>query len=159
MPLATIPSMSDATGDLPLDPAAEELEWYRVCSVAEIEDEEPFFDTVGGRSLMAVRQGARIAVFDDRCPHLGASMIGATVVDGQIECPLHGACFDAGSGSVLDGPHNAGSGLSPDASLRFSTGGGGIASAGPNALKGAVLAIFCHFRFLPHAVDAGHWPL
>ncbi len=31
--------MSDATGDLPLDPAAEDLEWYRVCSVGEIEDE------------------------------------------------------------------------------------------------------------------------
>ena len=53
---------------------------------------------------MAVRQGARISVFDDRCPHLGASMIGATVFDGQVECPLHGACFDASSGSVLDGP-------------------------------------------------------
>ena len=96
--------MSDATGDLPLDPVAEDLEWYRVCSVGEIEEEKPFFDTVGGRSLMAVRQGARIAVFDDRCPHLGASMIGATVFDGQVECPLHGACFDASSGSVLDGP-------------------------------------------------------
>ena len=96
--------MNDATGDLPLDPSTLDLEWHRVCSVREIEDEEPFFDKVGGRSLMVVRQGARIAVFDDRCPHLGASMMGAMVEDGQVECPLHGASFDASSGTVLDGP-------------------------------------------------------
>ncbi|MEE2856976.1 MAG: Rieske (2Fe-2S) protein [Planctomycetota bacterium] len=97
--------MSEVTGDLPLhDDAPDGCQWHPVCTVQDADDEEPYFGSAGGRDVMVVRQGARIAIFDDRCPHLGSSMMGATVEDGQIECPLHGACFDASSGTVLDGP-------------------------------------------------------
>ncbi|RTZ90083.1 MAG: hypothetical protein DSY92_07615 [Planctomycetota bacterium] len=105
MPQEKIPFMSEITGDLPLDddtPAG--YQWHPVCAVQDADDEEPYFGSAAGRDVMVVRQGARIAVFDDRCPHLGSSMVGATVEAGQVECPLHGACFDASSGTVLDGP-------------------------------------------------------
>lgn len=93
------------TPDLPgASDTPEGMNWYPVCAVKDIDEEEPFFGAAAGRELMVVRQGARITAFDDRCPHIGASMVGATVEDGQVECPLHGACFDSSNGAVLDGP-------------------------------------------------------
>ena len=84
--------------------APQGSQWYPVCSVEAVDEEEPFFTAADGRDLMVIRQGARFTVFDDCCPHTHASMVGAVVEDGQVECPLHGACFDSSSGAVLDGP-------------------------------------------------------
>ncbi|MEC9476908.1 MAG: Rieske 2Fe-2S domain-containing protein [Planctomycetota bacterium] len=97
--------MPNETPDLPGSyPAPEGLIWHPVCSVKDVDEEEPYFTAAAGKELMVVRQGVRITVFDDRCPHIGSSMVGATVEDGQVECPLHGACFDSSNGAVLDGP-------------------------------------------------------
>ena len=96
--------MSNETGDLPLGDCPEGLNWFPLCKPGQVPDESPIFTSAGGVDLMIVRQGARITVFNDRCPHIGASMMGARVEDGCIECPLHGASFDASSGTVLDGP-------------------------------------------------------
>ncbi|MGE4619900.1 MAG: Rieske 2Fe-2S domain-containing protein [Planctomycetota bacterium] len=91
--------------DLPgIGETPEGVQWHPVCSVKDVDEEEPYFAAAAGRDLMVVRQGARITAFDDRCPHIGSSMMGATVEDGQVECPLHGACFDSSNGAVLDGP-------------------------------------------------------
>lgn len=93
------------TPDLPgTHEAPQGTRWHPVCSVKDVDEEEPFFGAAEGRELMIIRQGARITVFDDHCPHVGSSMVGAVVEDGQVECPLHGACFDTSSGAVLDGP-------------------------------------------------------
>ncbi|MDG1455421.1 MAG: Rieske (2Fe-2S) protein, partial [Planctomycetota bacterium] len=87
-------------------PTESEGEWHDLCPLAEVEEEEPFFAHVAGKELMVVKAGDDVSVFTDSCPHIGASMVGATVEDGHIECPLHGACFDALSGEVSDGPTN-----------------------------------------------------
>ena len=84
--------------------APQGSQWFPVCRVDDVEEEEPFFTAVDGLELMVIRQGVRITVFDDCCPHTHASMVGAVVEDGQVECPLHGACFDSSNGAVLDGP-------------------------------------------------------
>ena len=97
--------MANETPDLPgTCEAPEGMNWHPVCSVKDVDEEEPYFAAAVGRELMVVRQGVRITVFDDRCPHIGSSMVGATIEDGQVECPLHGACFDSSNGAVLDGP-------------------------------------------------------
>ena len=78
--------------------------WIDLCATAEVDEEEPFFTQGGGRELMVTRVGEAFSVFTDSCPHIGASMMGAMVEDGHVECPLHGACFDARTGEVSDGP-------------------------------------------------------
>ncbi len=85
-------------------PADAGDEWIDLCALAEVDEEEPFFTQGGGRELMVTRVGDNISVFTDSCPHIGASMMGAMVEDGHVECPLHGACFDARTGKVTDGP-------------------------------------------------------
>lgn len=81
-----------------------EEDWHDLCALNDIDEEEPHFVNAGGRELMVVRVGDEVSVFTDSCPHIGASMVGAVVEDGHVECPLHGACFDARSGEVSDGP-------------------------------------------------------
>lgn len=97
--------MTAETPDLPgIGEAPEGMQWHPVCKVQDVDEEEPYFSAAAGRDLMVIRQGVRITAFDDRCPHIGSSMVGATIEDGQVECPLHGACFDSSNGAVLDGP-------------------------------------------------------
>ncbi|MAJ28806.1 hypothetical protein CBD41_05265 [bacterium TMED181] len=79
-------------------------DWHDLCAFAEVDAEEPFFTQAGGRELMVIRVADEVSVFTDSCPHIGASMMGAMVEDGHVECPLHGACFDARTGKVSDGP-------------------------------------------------------
>lgn len=46
---------------------------------------------LGDRSLMTVREGAGIRVFDATCPHRGASLAHGGVRDGScVRCPFHG---------------------------------------------------------------------
>ncbi len=57
--------------------------------------------------------GEDIAVFhcdgsfyalDDTCSHAQASLAEGWVEDSQVECPLHGAAFDLGTGEALCPP-------------------------------------------------------
>lgn len=43
-------------------------------------------------------------VFDDHCPHAGASLAGGHVSDGCVVCPWHGWMFEIHSGQCPDNP-------------------------------------------------------
>ena len=46
-----------------------------------------------------------IAVFADECPHQGLPLSsGSLGADGSMECPFHGARFNAMTGACLRGP-------------------------------------------------------
>ncbi|MER7844814.1 Rieske 2Fe-2S domain-containing protein [Kitasatospora sp. NPDC096077] len=57
-----------------------------------------------GRPLVAWRDRSGHAVLMPRqCPHMGASLAGGTVVDGQLQCRFHHWRFD-GTGSCVEAP-------------------------------------------------------
>jgi hypothetical protein len=55
---------------------------------------------LGGRSLIAVRDGDRVRVFDGTCPHRGAHLgYGGRLHDGCVICPFHGKRISLGDTS------------------------------------------------------------
>lgn len=91
---------------LPIDgvPPPEGHRWIEIATLSEINSGEVLFRKLEGRSLIVSRSGDHLAVFDDRCPHAGTSLMGAEVDDGEIICPLHYASFDCRSGEAIAGP-------------------------------------------------------
>ena len=53
---------------------------------------------------MLLRQGGRLHVLGDRCTHRGGALHEGQVVDGCIQCPLHGSRFSLDDGAVERGP-------------------------------------------------------
>lgn len=58
----------------------------------------------GGRSAIALHDGAGLRVIDRHCTHQGCNVAWAPK-ENRFECPCHGAQF-APDGSPIRGPHN-----------------------------------------------------
>lgn len=85
----------------------------RVCAVSELVPGE--VRVVPGLPIVVCRDngpnpggkgsaGARVYAFGSACTHLRAQLKSGTVVNGCLECPLHGARFQLGTGRVRRGP-------------------------------------------------------
>jgi phenylpropionate dioxygenase-like ring-hydroxylating dioxygenase large terminal subunit len=69
--------------------------WYPVLQSEEVAADQPHAFRVMGRELVAWRDGdGAPRVVLDRCPHRGAKLSIGLVLDGGIQCPLHGIRFD-----------------------------------------------------------------
>jgi nitrite reductase/ring-hydroxylating ferredoxin subunit len=70
-------------------------------------------DIADGTAIKVEINGLQIAVFhvdgefyatDEICSHAYASLAEGYIVDGTVECPLHGACFSLKTGEALSAP-------------------------------------------------------
>jgi 3-phenylpropionate/trans-cinnamate dioxygenase ferredoxin subunit len=78
--------------------------FVKVCSENEIaEDSIKNFD-VDGKSIALAKYDGRIYAVDDVCTHDGGDLGGGDVVDGQVQCPRHGARFDLKTGEATQMP-------------------------------------------------------
>jgi nitrite reductase/ring-hydroxylating ferredoxin subunit len=60
---------------------------------------------VAGRAVVVARMGDTVRAFDGTCTHAEFQFATSRLVHGcEIECPMHGACFDAATGAVTEGP-------------------------------------------------------
>jgi 3-phenylpropionate/trans-cinnamate dioxygenase ferredoxin subunit len=77
-----------------------------VATMSDIPDGELFaVDAPDGEPVCLVNMGGVISALHDRCPHQEFPIsAGSLNTDGTIECPLHGARFDARTGGVCLGP-------------------------------------------------------
>lgn len=62
--------------------------WYYVAPVERMA--RPLQVRLGERTFVAYRSGRELHVLDGRCAHFGAFLARGRVVDGCLECPLHG---------------------------------------------------------------------
>lgn len=78
----------------------------RVCAVAELAPGE--IKAVPGLPIVVCRAsdraGAAVHAFGGACTHMGAPLRAGTVVEGCLQCPLHGARFQLSTGAVRRGP-------------------------------------------------------
>lgn len=87
---------------IPRNPAT----WYFVCFGKTLDrlKGKPLRLSCAGLELVAFRQpDGRAAVLDARCCHFGSDLGNGRLVDGCVECPLHGWRFD-GSGQCVHIP-------------------------------------------------------
>ncbi len=78
----------------------------RVARLAEMSDGLPLGVVLeDGRRVCLVRDGDMVYAIEDKCSHRDFAISGGDVVRPcVIECPWHGARFDARTGAVLTGP-------------------------------------------------------
>jgi len=69
-----------------------------------IPEGRPVKAKLGINALVLVREGDRVLALHDQCAHAGGPLSGGTLVDGCLECPLHGSRFRVADGRVVRGP-------------------------------------------------------
>lgn len=81
---------------MPMTPMTPHGGWFLLALEEELTEElTPL--RLGNRSLIAVREGERIRVFDGACPHRGAHLgYGGKLDGGCVICPFHGKRISLG---------------------------------------------------------------
>jgi len=78
--------------------------WVRACSLADIGVDVPVHVDIGDCPLCLVRTGGSLYALRDECTHESVPLSEGEVVDGTIECWLHGSRFELATGRVLCPP-------------------------------------------------------
>jgi 3-phenylpropionate/trans-cinnamate dioxygenase ferredoxin component len=77
---------------------AEEATWDRACAVSDLEDGKPFAVEVGDVPVALVRSEGELYAIHDVCSHASVALSEGEVIDGEIECWLHGSMFELATG-------------------------------------------------------------
>ena len=70
----------------------------------QLVDRKPIRIDKGGVSICVAKVGDEVFALNDTCSHSDASLSEGEIVDGAIECWLHGAHFDLKTGEALTPP-------------------------------------------------------
>jgi len=60
--------------------------------------------SAGSTPLLLARVGPLVFAVEPVCPHVGGILAEGTLSGRRLECPVHGAVFDVGTGAVLIDP-------------------------------------------------------
>ncbi|MEE8445964.1 MAG: bifunctional 3-phenylpropionate/cinnamic acid dioxygenase ferredoxin subunit [Alphaproteobacteria bacterium] len=83
-----------------------DVQFHAVATTSEVDEGEVQQVSVGRTDIALYKLDGDYYATDDICSHAYASLADGYVEDGQIECPLHGACFDIKTGKALTAPAN-----------------------------------------------------
>ncbi|MGW5048952.1 non-heme iron oxygenase ferredoxin subunit [Streptomyces griseoluteus] len=72
--------------------------FQRVCGLSELSEDTPKRVELDGTPVSVVKTEGEVYAIYDICSHANVSLSEGEVEDGQIECWLHGSCFDLRSG-------------------------------------------------------------
>ncbi len=77
-----------------------------LCHVADLEYDGRFQgDAPDGEAVLVIRHEGKLVAMGALCPHQYAPLIGGEIVDGVLECPLHGWRFALATGADPDNPY------------------------------------------------------
>ena len=93
----------------------------RLCALAELPEGAASVFVVDGTSLAAARSATKVFVVENRCSHDDGPLGEGRLLDGQIECPRHGARFDLATGRATRMPA-----VSPIATYAAAVEGGAV---------------------------------
>ena len=79
-------------------------EFETVAKIGEIPDSEGRCYLVNGKMVAVFHSDSEYSAISDTCPHMGISLAGGHVEDGQVTCPWHAWRFSVKDGSWLDHP-------------------------------------------------------
>ena len=87
-----------------LDVGAKSGRYVDVAALSELRDSFATLFKVAGRTIVITRTPAGINAFDGTCTHAQFQFGTSRLVGCELECPIHGARFDAVTGAVTKGP-------------------------------------------------------
>jgi nitrite reductase (NADH) small subunit/3-phenylpropionate/trans-cinnamate dioxygenase ferredoxin subunit len=74
-----------------------------LCKLSDLVEGEGKLVKFPGRNVAVFLRNETVHVFDDRCPHAGASLSGGTLDEDSIVCPWHQWAFSLEDGAVTGG--------------------------------------------------------
>jgi apoptosis-inducing factor 3 len=74
------------------------------CELVEVPEEGTLLGHAHGVGVLLVRQGAEVFAVASACTHYGGPLAEGLVIDGQVRCPWHHACFDVRTGEAVGPP-------------------------------------------------------
>lgn len=74
--------------------------FYKLGNVDQVPDPGTKVFTIGKRRILVARWDGKIYAMDDRCTHDDGPLGEGELVDGEVECPRHGARFDIKTGKA-----------------------------------------------------------
>lgn len=77
---------------------------YRICNRSDLKEGTARSFTVGDRAVVLAVERGEVYAFDDICTHDGGDLGEGLIVNGQVECPRHGARFDIRTGAATRMP-------------------------------------------------------
>ena len=83
-----------------------DVQFHSVADASEVDEGEVIQVSVGRTDIAVFKLDGDYYATDDVCSHAYASLADGYVENGQVECPLHGACFDIKTGKALTAPAN-----------------------------------------------------
>jgi|TARA_R100000049_G_C1939552_1_gene83581 3-phenylpropionate/trans-cinnamate dioxygenase ferredoxin subunit len=81
--------------------------WFQAVAIGEFPDDGKFATKLGEWNVLIVREDGAFTAFNDCCTHQASALSTGRVRRGTIMCPLHGARFDARTGSCIGGAYPA----------------------------------------------------
>jgi len=87
-----------------LDGGGKSGRYVDVVALAELKDQFATLFKVADRAIVITRTPAGVNAFDGTCTHARFHFATSRLVDCELECPAHGARFDAVTGAVKKGP-------------------------------------------------------
>lgn len=70
-----------------------------VASLEDVPESQPTAVEVDGTELVLIRQSGKVYALEDRCSHEDFPLSEGEIMNGQVECALHGARFELESGT------------------------------------------------------------
>jgi nitrite reductase/ring-hydroxylating ferredoxin subunit/alkylhydroperoxidase/carboxymuconolactone decarboxylase family protein YurZ len=90
--------------DLPefrLGPADDAPAWHDVASAEALKSGETEYFKCDGRSVFVFRRGAKLNVYDSRCPHQDTDIPHVALDGTKLTCPKHQWVFDLETGECI----------------------------------------------------------
>ncbi|HKC49754.1 MAG TPA: non-heme iron oxygenase ferredoxin subunit [Myxococcota bacterium] len=79
------------------------MNWRRVARASDIPPGDVRRVVLEGIEIALCNLGGEFFAVDDVCTHAHASLSEGGLVGDELECPLHGGCFDPRSGAAKGG--------------------------------------------------------
>ena len=81
-----------------------DTEFHAVAKTGDLDDGEAVQVLVGRKEIAIYNLEVEFYATDDICSHAYASLADGYVEGDQIECPLHGGCFNIKTGKAMTPP-------------------------------------------------------
>ncbi len=69
-----------------------------VCTVDDVKEFSTIVAEVGEESILLTKIGENVYAFENRCSHEEVAFGEREIINGEIQCPMHGARFDVKTG-------------------------------------------------------------